>query len=82
MQKQLVEALQSQQHMLAAIGHDLRTPLTSLRVRAETLPNSPQRDKIIAKMDDLAAMLELLKFAKLTRTRAPSPNSPPIWRQC
>ena len=26
MQKQLVEALQSQQHMLAAIGHDLRTP--------------------------------------------------------
>ncbi|MGB0699306.1 MAG: HAMP domain-containing sensor histidine kinase [Parvibaculales bacterium] len=66
MQKQLVEALQSQQHMLAAIGHDLRTPLTSLRVRAETLPNSPQRDKIIAKMDDLAAMLEaILGFAKL-----------------
>ena len=53
--------------------------LTSLRVRAETLPNSPQRDKIIAKMDDLAAMLEaILGFA----TRAPSPNSPPIWRQC
>ena len=66
MQKQLVEALQSQQHMLASIGHDLRTPLTSLRVRAETLPNSPQRDKIIAKMDDLAAMLEaILGFAKL-----------------
>ena len=66
MQKQLFEALQSQQHMLAAIGHDLRTPLTSLRVRAETLPNSPQRDKIIAKMDDLAAMLEaILGFAKL-----------------
>jgi len=66
MQDKLVEALQNQKNTLAAIGHDLRTPLTSLRLRAETLPDSPKRDKIIAKMDELAAMLEaILRFAKL-----------------
>ena len=66
MQDKLVEALQNQKNTLAAIGHDLRTPLTSLRLRAETIPDSPKRDKIIAKMDELAAMLEaILRFAKL-----------------
>ncbi|MDB2476830.1 HAMP domain-containing histidine kinase [Alphaproteobacteria bacterium] len=66
MQDKLVEALQNQKNTLAAIGHDLRTPLTSLRVRAETLPDSPKRDKIIAKIEELAAMLEaILRFAKL-----------------
>lgn len=66
MQDKLVEALQNQKNTLAAIGHDLRTPLTSVRVRAETLPDSPKRDKIIAKTEELAAMLEaILRFAKL-----------------
>lgn len=66
MQDKLVEALQNQKNILAAIGHDLRTPLTSLRVRAETLPDSPKRDKIIAKTEELADMLEaILGFAKL-----------------
>ena len=66
MQTQLVEALQGQQHMVAAIGHDLRTPLTSMRLYAETLPESPQREKIIAKIEEMAVMLEaILSFAKV-----------------
>ncbi|WP_287990749.1 ATP-binding protein [Acidiphilium sp.] len=43
--------------LLTAIGHDLRTPITRLRLRAEFLDDDAQREKILADLDELEAML-------------------------
>ncbi len=44
--------------MLAAISHDLRTPLTALRVRAELLEEGDTREKILALLDEMQCMTE------------------------
>jgi signal transduction histidine kinase len=51
--------------MLAAISHDLRTPLTLLRLRAENVPDAPERDKMLATITEMDAMItETLQFAR------------------
>jgi signal transduction histidine kinase len=52
-------------NMLAAISHDLRTPLTSLRLRAEMIDDSQTREKILESLIEMQAMAEAtLSFAK------------------
>lgn len=43
--------------MLSAIGHDLRTPITRLKLRAEFMEDDEQRAKMLADLDELAAMV-------------------------
>ncbi len=43
--------------MLAAISHDLRTPITRLRLRAEFVEDEEQRDKMLADLADLEALV-------------------------
>jgi signal transduction histidine kinase len=51
--------------MLAAIGHDLRTPITRLRLRAEFLEDDEQRKKMLADLDEMEAMIAAtLAFAR------------------
>lgn len=51
--------------MLGAVGHDLRTPLASLRVRVEQVGDDALRAKMIASIDELAAMLnDILAVAR------------------
>jgi signal transduction histidine kinase len=51
--------------MLAAISHDLRTPLTLLRLRAENVPDAPERDRMLATITEMDAMItETLQFAR------------------
>ena len=45
-------------HMLAALSHDLRTPLTTLRLRAEMMEDGEDRDRFIATLEELQAMTE------------------------
>lgn len=58
MQERLSRMIETQQVMLRSVGHDLRTPLTSLRIRAEILEPSEQKDKIIGTLDDMKTMME------------------------
>ena len=51
--------------MLAAISHDLRTPLTALRLRAEFVDDPEIRDKIVDTVDEMSRMTEAtLAFAR------------------
>jgi signal transduction histidine kinase len=51
--------------MLAAISHDLRTPLTRLRLQAEFIGESELREGMLANIDAMGDMLaETLSFAK------------------
>jgi signal transduction histidine kinase len=43
--------------MLAAISHDLRTPITRLKLRAEFMEDDEQRRKMLADLDELEAMV-------------------------
>ena len=44
--------------MLAAVSHDLRTPITSLRLHAELVGDSETKTKIYAALDEMQRMIE------------------------
>lgn len=51
--------------MLAAISHDLRTPLTSLRLRAEFVTDADAQQRMMATIDEIQTMTEAaLAFAR------------------
>lgn len=57
--------LSDKDRMLGAVGHDLRTPLASLRVRVEQVEDDALRDKMIASIEEMAAMLtDILALAR------------------
>lgn len=59
--------------MLAAIGHDLRTPITRLRLRAEFLEDDEQRQKMLADLDEMETMVNAtLAFARDDSATEPS----------
>ncbi len=59
--------------MLAAIGHDLRTPITRLRLRAEFMDDDDQRRKMLADLAEMEAMIAAtLAFARDDSATEPS----------
>lgn len=57
--------LSDKDRMLGAVGHDLRTPLASLRVRVEQVEDDVLRDKMIASIEEMTAMLtDILALAR------------------
>ena len=57
MQTQLRGLVENRTRMLAAISHDLRTPLTLLRLRTENVGDAPERDKMLATIDEMDRMV-------------------------
>lgn len=57
MQLRLKRFLDERVQMLAAISHDLRTPLTRLRLLAEYLPDEGQRNQLLGNITDIEAMV-------------------------
>jgi signal transduction histidine kinase len=60
--------LDEKDRMLGAIGHDLRTPLASLRIRAESVEPAEERARMVATIEEMVAMLDdTLAFARSGR---------------
>ena len=49
--------VQDRTELLTAIGHDLRTPITRLKLRAEFVEDEEQRRKMLADLEELEAMV-------------------------
>lgn len=65
MRSEVRRLLENRTLMLAAISHDLRTPITLLRLRIEALEASEDRDKMLASLDDMERMIAAtLSFAR------------------
>lgn len=57
MSRRIQAALEQHQRMLAAVAHDLRTPLTRLRLRVEQTPDDALRRKLQADVNTLSAIM-------------------------
>lgn len=65
MQLRIRRFVEDRTQMMAAISHDLRTPITSLRLRAEFVEDAETRERLIATLDEMKAMTEAtLAFAR------------------
>jgi len=65
MQERLRRLIESRTQMLAALSHDLRTPLTLLRLRTEEVVDADERDKMLATIGEMDEMIgTTLAFAR------------------
>lgn len=74
MQGRIARFVQDRTQMLAAISHDLKTPITRLRLRAEFMDDDDQRAKMLA---DLAEMEQMIA-ATLAFARDDAANEPRV----
>ena len=71
MNARILSLLEEKDILLGAIGHDLRTPLASLRIRVENMEPEDERQAAVSKIEEMAAMLEsILVLARTGRGRA------------
>jgi len=65
MRERIVQHIEERTQILAAIAHDLKTPLTRLRLRAEAVENSVQRERIVSEVEYMANLVtEGLDYAR------------------
>lgn len=65
MQMRIARLIDDRTRMLAAISHDLRTPITRLRLRAEYIEDAEQNGKALRDLDEMEDMISsLLAFAR------------------
>lgn len=58
MQTRIRKYVSDREHLFSSISHDLKTPITRLRLRAELLDDDAKRDKFNQDLDDLEMMVK------------------------
>jgi len=67
MTDQVSRTLDSQRQLLSAVGHDLRTPITAMRINIEFVTDPELRDRLQRNLDELQELTEaVLSAAKGT----------------
>ena len=70
MQARIRRFVEDRTQMLAAISHDLRTPITRMRLRAEFVEDDGERAKMLADLEEMEHMIAAtLAFARDDATR-------------
>jgi signal transduction histidine kinase len=68
MRERITTLIDDHTKMLAAISHDLRTPITRMRLRAEFIDDDVHRDRMMSDLDQMQSMLEsVLSFLRNDR---------------
>lgn len=71
----LDQAAQERTIMLAGISHDLRSPLTRIRLTAELMPDEDLQQGLIYDVDDMDAILS--QFISYMRDGSDEKDKPP-----
>jgi Signal transduction histidine kinase len=72
MHGRLTAMIADRTRMLAALGHDLRSPITALRVRAEMVDDDETREPMAATLDEMQEMVDsTLAYARGVSTDQP-----------
>ena len=72
MQARIHDHLQERARILAAISHDLQTPITRMKLRVEMADQPELRDKLLQDLDNMT---------RLVREASPSPAPRSRWRR-
>jgi signal transduction histidine kinase len=68
MRERITGLIDDRTRMLAAISHDLRTPITRMRLRSEFIEDDAQRGRMLADLNQMQSMLEsVLSFLQNDR---------------
>ena len=56
MQARIIRYIQERSHLLAAISHDLKTPLTRMRLQIERLQSEPTQEELLESLSEMENM--------------------------
>ena len=73
MQDRLARFINDRTRVFTAMSHDLKTPLTRIKLRAEMLEDGEQRDKLVRDVDEMQAMIaQTLDFMRDASSQEPA----------
>jgi signal transduction histidine kinase len=58
MAEKVTRTMESQRHLLSAVGHDLRTPLTAMRINLEFIEDDELRERLMRNLGELQDLTE------------------------
>ena len=76
MQAQVRGYMHERARMLGAVSHDLKTPITRMRLRSEMLPDGDVKDRFVRDLDEMEAMVG--STLELFRSLGKEPQRQPV----